>query len=144
MQMEVRVPTIGESITEATVGQWFKSVGDAIAQDETLLELETDKITVEVPAPVTGLLMSVARIGAPTLRGRRGLIPTISSSVRAMLRWTRLARTEIQSMSVARMTPPTATLRTSTGISARRWAWPTTRMAFAFGSLAGATRVAAK
>ena len=51
MQMEIRVPTLGESMSEATVGQWFKSVGEAIAQDETLLELETDKITVEVPAP---------------------------------------------------------------------------------------------
>ena len=59
MQMEVRVPTIGESITEATVGQWFKSVGDSIAQDETLLALETDKITIEVPAPVTGSLVEV-------------------------------------------------------------------------------------
>ena len=52
MQMEVRVPTLGESMTEATVGQWFKSVGDPIAQDETLLELETDKITVSSPANI--------------------------------------------------------------------------------------------
>ena len=53
MQMEIRVPTLGESMSEATIGQWFKAVGDSVAQDETLLELETDKITVEVPAPVS-------------------------------------------------------------------------------------------
>ena len=67
MRMEVRVPTLGESITEATVGQWFKSVGDPIAQDETLLELETDKITVEVPAPVTGSLVDVAAESGATV-----------------------------------------------------------------------------
>ena len=59
MQMEIRVPTLGESMSEATVGQWFKSVGEAIAQDETLLELETDKVTVEVPAPVSGRLTDI-------------------------------------------------------------------------------------
>ena len=59
MQMEILVPTLGESMSEATVGQWFKSVGEAIAQDETLLELETDKVTVEVPAPVSGRLTDI-------------------------------------------------------------------------------------
>ena len=60
MHMEVRVPTLGESMTEATVGRWFKSVGEAVAQDEALLELETDKVTVEVPAPVSGTLLEIA------------------------------------------------------------------------------------
>ncbi|MDA0261499.1 MAG: 2-oxoglutarate dehydrogenase complex dihydrolipoyllysine-residue succinyltransferase, partial [Proteobacteria bacterium] len=60
MQMEIRVPTLGESMSEATVGRWHKSVGETIAQDETLLELETDKITVEVPAPVSGTLVEIA------------------------------------------------------------------------------------
>ena len=46
---EVRVPTLGESVTEATVATWFKKPGDAVAQDEMLCELETDKVTVEVP-----------------------------------------------------------------------------------------------
>ena len=65
MQMEIRVPTLGESMSEATIGQWFKAVGDSVAQDETLLELETDKITVEVPAPVSGTLTEVvAETGA--------------------------------------------------------------------------------
>ena len=50
MTTEVRVPTLGESVTEATVATWFKKPGDAVAADEMLCELETDKVTVEVPA----------------------------------------------------------------------------------------------
>src|SRR6478736_2799904 len=50
MATEIRVPTLGESVSEATVGTWFKKVGDAIKADEPLLELETDKVTIEVPA----------------------------------------------------------------------------------------------
>lgn len=56
MATEIRVPTLGESVTEATVGKWFKKVGDTIAADEPLLELETDKVTVEVPAAAAGTL----------------------------------------------------------------------------------------
>jgi len=53
---EIRVPTLGESVTEATVGKWFKHPGDAVAVDEPLVELETDKVTLEVPAPAAGVL----------------------------------------------------------------------------------------
>jgi 2-oxoglutarate dehydrogenase E2 component (dihydrolipoamide succinyltransferase) len=56
MANEIRVPTLGESVTEATIGQWFKKPGDAIKADEPLVELETDKVTVEVPAPASGTL----------------------------------------------------------------------------------------
>ncbi|MCH9806497.1 MAG: 2-oxoglutarate dehydrogenase complex dihydrolipoyllysine-residue succinyltransferase [Alphaproteobacteria bacterium] len=56
MAIEIRVPTLGESVTEATVGQWYKKPGDAIKADEPLVELETDKVTVEVPAPSAGVL----------------------------------------------------------------------------------------
>ncbi|HFB2048071.1 MAG TPA: Dihydrolipoyllysine-residue succinyltransferase component of 2-oxoglutarate dehydrogenase complex [Hyphomicrobiaceae bacterium MAG_BT-2024] len=56
MATEIRVPTLGESVTEATVGQWFKKPGDAVAVDETLCELETDKVSIEVPAPVAGAM----------------------------------------------------------------------------------------
>ncbi|PHP68544.1 dihydrolipoyllysine-residue succinyltransferase [Zhengella mangrovi] len=59
MATEIRVPTLGESVTEATIGQWFKKVGDAIAADEPLVELETDKVTVEVPAPAAGTLSEI-------------------------------------------------------------------------------------
>src|SRR5215472_16622357 len=57
---EIRVPTLGESVTEATIGKWFKKAGDAVAVDEPLLELETDKVTIEVPAPAAGVLADVA------------------------------------------------------------------------------------
>ncbi|MDT0681730.1 2-oxoglutarate dehydrogenase complex dihydrolipoyllysine-residue succinyltransferase [Roseicyclus sp. F158] len=59
MSTEVRVPTLGESVTEATVATWFKKPGDTVAQDEMLCELETDKVTVEVPAPAAGTLAEI-------------------------------------------------------------------------------------
>ncbi len=59
MATEIRVPTLGESVTEATVGQWFKKVGDAVKADEPLVELETDKVTLEVNAPSDGVLAEI-------------------------------------------------------------------------------------
>ena len=74
MAMEIKVPTLGESVTEATVGQWFKKVGDAVAVDEPLVELETDKVTLEVPAPVAGVIEAIAvqngeTVGVGAVRG---------------------------------------------------------------------------
>ncbi|KGJ06773.1 2-oxoglutarate dehydrogenase E2 component [Paracoccus halophilus] len=57
--VDVMVPTLGESVTEATVATWFKKVGDAVAQDEMLCELETDKVSVEVPSPAAGVLAEI-------------------------------------------------------------------------------------
>src|SRR5690348_6814498 len=57
---DIRVPTLGESVTEATVGKWFKQPGEAVAVDEPLVELETDKVTLEVPAPAAGVLSEIA------------------------------------------------------------------------------------
>ena len=57
---EIRVPALGESVSEATVGRWFKSAGDAVRADEPLLELETDKVTLEVNAPAAGVLAEIA------------------------------------------------------------------------------------
>jgi 2-oxoglutarate dehydrogenase E2 component (dihydrolipoamide succinyltransferase) len=57
---EIRVPTLGESVTEATIGKWFKKPGEAVAVDEPLVELETDKVTIEVPAPAAGVLSGIA------------------------------------------------------------------------------------
>jgi 2-oxoglutarate dehydrogenase E2 component (dihydrolipoamide succinyltransferase) len=59
MATEIRVPVLGESIVEATVGQWFKKAGDAVNAAEPLVELETDKVTVEVPAPASGTLSEI-------------------------------------------------------------------------------------
>jgi 2-oxoglutarate dehydrogenase E2 component (dihydrolipoamide succinyltransferase) len=60
MAIEIRVPTLGESITEATVGKWFKKAGDPVQADEPLVELETDKVTLEVNAPSAGVLSEIA------------------------------------------------------------------------------------
>jgi 2-oxoglutarate dehydrogenase E2 component (dihydrolipoamide succinyltransferase) len=60
MANEIRVPTLGESITEATVGKWFKKAGDSVSADEPLVELETDKVTLEVNAPSAGVLSEIA------------------------------------------------------------------------------------
>src|ERR1700749_4643165 len=57
---EIRVPPLGESVTEATIGKWFKKAGDVVAVDEPLVELETDKVTIEVPAPAAGVLTDLA------------------------------------------------------------------------------------
>jgi 2-oxoglutarate dehydrogenase E2 component (dihydrolipoamide succinyltransferase) len=59
MAIEIKVPALGESVTEATVGQWFKQPGEAVAADEPLVELETDKVTIEVPAPSAGVLIDI-------------------------------------------------------------------------------------
>ena len=59
MTIEITVPTLGESLTEATVSQWFKQIGDSVDADEPILELETDKVTVEVPAPSAGVLTEI-------------------------------------------------------------------------------------
>ena len=59
MATEIRVPTLGESVSEATIGKWFKKPGDAVKADEPLLELETDKVTLEVNAPAAGVLAEI-------------------------------------------------------------------------------------
>src|SRR5262249_25406385 len=60
MPTEIRVPTLGESVTEAIVGKWFKKAGDAVKADEPLVELETDKVTLEVNAPAAGVISEIA------------------------------------------------------------------------------------
>jgi 2-oxoglutarate dehydrogenase E2 component (dihydrolipoamide succinyltransferase) len=59
MAKEIRVPALGESVTEATIAKWFRQAGEAVKADEPLVELETDKVTVEVPAPASGKLASI-------------------------------------------------------------------------------------
>ena len=59
MSIDIKVPSLGESVTEATIARWYKSIGDSVSIDEPLLELETDKVTLEVPAPVSGQLTDI-------------------------------------------------------------------------------------
>ena len=79
---EVRVPTLGESVTEATVATWFKKPGDAVAQDEMLCELETDKVTVEVPSPSAGTLADIVAAEGETV-GVDALLANISEGAGA-------------------------------------------------------------
>src|SRR3954454_22107953 len=70
MATEIRVPTLGESVTEATIGRWFKKPGEPVKADEPLVELETDKVTLEVNAPTAGVLGDiVAKDGATVAPG---------------------------------------------------------------------------
>ncbi|MEM9784681.1 MAG: biotin/lipoyl-containing protein, partial [Pseudomonadota bacterium] len=76
MTVEVRVPTLGESVTEATVATWFKKPGEHVAVDEVLCELETDKVSVEVPSPGAGKLGEVVAGEGATV-GVDALLATI-------------------------------------------------------------------
>ena len=67
MATEIRVPTLGESISEATVGKWFKQRGDAVKADEPLVELETEKVTLEVNAPSAGVLSEIVADSGATV-----------------------------------------------------------------------------
>ena len=78
MTTEIRVPTLGESVTEATVATWFKKPGDAVALDEMLCELETDKVTVEVPSPAAGVLSDIVAAEGTTV-GVDALLANIAS-----------------------------------------------------------------
>ena len=76
MATEIRVPTLGESVTEATIGTWLKKVGDSVAVDEPIVELETDKVSIEVPSPVAGTLSEISAEEGDTveLNGLLGMI----------------------------------------------------------------------
>ena len=79
---EIRVPTLGESVTEATIGRWFKQPGDAVRADEALAELETDKVTLEVNAPASGVLAEiVAKEGETVTPG--ALLGQITASAKS-------------------------------------------------------------
>src|SRR5215218_2601813 len=78
MATEIRVPTLGESVSEATVGRWFKKPGDAIKADEPLVELETDKVTLEVNAPSAGVLAEITAKDGETV-GVGALLGSISA-----------------------------------------------------------------
>ena len=69
MSEKIVVPTLGESITEATVSKWLKSVGESVNSDEPLVELETDKVNVEVPSPLNGVLEKINVSEGETVEG---------------------------------------------------------------------------
>ena len=82
MATEIKVPEMGESVTEGTIARWFKAVGEAVTADEPLVEIETDKVTVEVPAPSSGVLTQItADEGADVEVG--GVIGAIDENAQA-------------------------------------------------------------
>src|SRR5438552_2487644 len=93
MSSEVKVPTLGESVAEATIGQWLKQPGDAVKLDEPIASLETDKVAVEVPAPAAGVMGALqAKEGDTVLVG--AVIATIEDSTGAGEETQVAARTE--------------------------------------------------
>ena len=99
MTIEIRVPTLGESITEATVGKWFKKTGDAVKVDEPLVELETDKVTVEVPAPASGVMGEII-VGQGTTVAVGSLLASLKAGAAST------ATSTIKTVAAAQPAPP--------------------------------------
>jgi 2-oxoglutarate dehydrogenase E2 component (dihydrolipoamide succinyltransferase) len=111
MTTEVRVPTLGESVTEATVATWFKQPGDAVAADDILCELETDKVSVEVPAPAAGRLAEhVAKEGETV--GVNALLATIEDGAAAAPKKAEAPKPEAKAEEKPAAAPAPATGRT--------------------------------
>jgi 2-oxoglutarate dehydrogenase E2 component (dihydrolipoamide succinyltransferase) len=103
MATEIRVPTLGESVTEATVGRWLKKVGDAVAVDEPLVELETDKVTLEVPAPSAGVIEAISAkdgetVGVGAVLGSIGANGAAAGAASAKLTPTPTGRPDIKTV----------------------------------------------
>ena len=80
MPNQILVPTLGESVTEATVSKWLKRVGEEVSSDEPLVELETDKVNIEVPSPLSGTLSKIeVRIKGPG-GGRESAVRSLQSA----------------------------------------------------------------
>ena len=89
MAIEITVPTLGESVADATVARWIKTTGDAVAADEPVVELETDKVTLEVPAPAAGTLGEImaaegatVEVGASLAMLNEGATPAAPAATR--------------------------------------------------------------
>jgi 2-oxoglutarate dehydrogenase E2 component (dihydrolipoamide succinyltransferase) len=110
MTIEIRVPTLGESVAEATVGKWLKRQGEAVKADEPLVELETDKVTVEVPAPAAGMLSEILVAEGTTVAIGAVLRPLPQRKARRLLRRVRRraqqpASTSMKPGSIRRILP---------------------------------------
>ncbi len=111
MATDIKVPTLGESVTEATVGKWFKKAGDSVAVDEPLVELETDKVTVEVPSPAAGTLDEITVKEGETVNVG-ALLGSISAGSGAGAAKRAAAPTPRQEAAVAQASAPTAAAST--------------------------------
>ena len=89
MSNQILVPSLGESVTEATVAKWLKSVGDSVAADEALVELETEKVNVEVPSPLNGTLSSIKVNEGETVQvgSLLGVVDKVSKKTNCILKF---------------------------------------------------------
>ncbi|MBA4354265.1 MAG: dihydrolipoyllysine-residue succinyltransferase [Novosphingobium sp.] len=116
MSIEVKVPTLGESVSEATVGQWLKKPGEAVALDEPIVSLETDKVAVEVPAPAAGVLGAlVANEGDTVAVG--ALLALIEDSIAAAGAQAPAPRTEAPIAPASDTLPKDAAVASNTDVS---------------------------
>lgn len=120
MATEIRVPTLGESVAEATIGKWMKKAGDTVKADEILLELETDKVSVEVPSPAAGILSEITakegdNVGPGALLGviSQGAAGTVAAPAKAVVPVT-VADARVVSVSAA---PAAAKIMADSGVS---------------------------
>src|SRR3954447_10356561 len=125
---EIRVPTLGESVTEATIGKWFKKPGDAVAVDEPLVELETDKVTIEVPAPAAGVLSEIAAPDGETVAvgallgqiqdGPAAAKPAAATTAAPVAAAPRSESKPVEARADARLAPSVRKLSTESGVDA--------------------------
>jgi 2-oxoglutarate dehydrogenase E2 component (dihydrolipoamide succinyltransferase) len=106
---DITVPALGESVTEATVGRWVKAAGDAVKRDEVLLELETDKVALEVSAPEDGVLTIVAAEGATVSAGQ--ILGSVGAGAQAAAK----TAPKAAPAKAAKATPATATAAAPSG-----------------------------
>src|ERR671913_1332226 len=107
MSTEIRVPTLGESVSEATIGRWFKKPGDPVKADEPVLELETDKVTLEVNAPAAGTLGDIVAKDGETV-GPGALLGSITEGAGAAPAAEAKASPPPAAAKPAQVTPPAA------------------------------------
>ncbi|MBB6465763.1 2-oxoglutarate dehydrogenase complex dihydrolipoyllysine-residue succinyltransferase [Aminobacter carboxidus] len=119
MATEIRVPTLGESVSEATIGKWFKKAGDVIVVDEPLVELETDKVTIEVPAPSAGVLVELTVKEGETV-GVGALLGTIGAGDGAVAAAKPAAVAQASASSVKEAVAQTASIAGSPPIEERK------------------------
>lgn len=119
MATEIRVPTLGESVSEATIGKWFKKAGDVIVADEPLVELETDKVTIEVPAPSAGVLVELTVKEGETV-GVGALLGTIGAGDGAVAAAKPAAVAQATASTVKEAVAQTASVAGATAIEERK------------------------
>jgi len=122
MAIEIRVPALGESVTEATIGRWFKKLGETVRADEPIVELETDKVTLEVNAPASGILSEISAkdgesVGVGALLGQIAVSSSVESPPTAKLKGTVAESGERSTNTVMPAAPAAAKIAADYGVN---------------------------